>query len=189
MIEIIIDIIALATLFLSLIASISIVGFSLLLGIAPMPISKSGQAALLKNLPKIEKGEIFELGSGWGGLALRLAKHYPHLSIIGYERSFVPYWVSRLRQYLSQQKNVIFYKKNFYKVNFSSVSMAVCYLYPGAMVKLEEKFQNELLDSSFVVSFVFSLPKWSPKEVIEASDPFKSRIYFYQKPMWASLRA
>ncbi len=59
--------------------------------------------------------------------------------------------------------------------------MVVCYLYPGAMRKLKDKFEQELAPGTLVVSNTFSISGWKPINVIDTHDLYNTHIYLYEK--------
>lgn len=164
-------------LFFSLLAIISLIGFSLYTGIGPVPTS-----------PKIKKimgslalgsGEIYELGSGWGTLAFPLAKANPQAQIRGYELSPIPWLFSWFKQKIEGPSNIKFKRKDFFSLNLEGATGVVCYLYPGAMDRLKIKFESELKPGSFVLTHTFRVPGWIPTQTWIASDLFQTPIYLY----------
>jgi hypothetical protein len=161
----------------------SIVIYSFLLGISPMPSSKKAKNMMIQLLPKnIEEGVIYELGSGWGGLALLLAKHYPNLKVIGFELSPIPYLFSRFSQLILRRTNLIIERKNFYDHHFFDAKAVLCYLYPGGMKKLAPKLKRELPEKSMIISNTFALQDWEGGNAIFFVDDWSaSRIYRYNR--------
>jgi hypothetical protein len=160
----------------------SIVIYSFLLGITPMPSSKKAKKMILQLFPKnIKEGVIYELGSGWGGLALLLAKHYPHAKVIAFELSPIPYFYSRIVQFLLRRTNLTFQRKNFYGHTFSDAAAVVCYLYPGAMKRLGPKLKNELPGKSTILSNTFALAGWEGGSLFFTDDWSATRIYRYER--------
>ena len=58
---------------------------------APLPTSGAVRATLLAMLPLTVDGPVYDLGSGWGGLARALARRYPRTPVIGFEVSPLPW--------------------------------------------------------------------------------------------------
>ena len=56
----------------------------------------------------------------------------------------------------------------------------VCYLYPGAMRQLKEKFIKELKPGTMIISNTFAIPGWIPQQVWEVNDLYKTKIYRYE---------
>lgn len=150
----------------------SIVISSLRLGISPMPSSRKVRKALCKILPKEVKGTIYELGSGWGGVAFLLAKRYPEKRVVGYELSLIPYAVSKI--YTLFAPNLTIRRKNFLSEDLSDAGLTYCYLYPGAMAKLGEKWTSGVL-----ISNAFQLHNKTPNEKILLIDIFRSNLFIY----------
>lgn len=158
----------------------SIVFWSLRNGISPMPTSGKAKRRLLGALPGEVKGTIYDLGSGWGTLAIPLARHYPHCRVVGFETSFFPYWFSKVRFLFSRLPNLHLERKDFYQVPLQDAGLVVCYLYPGAMRMLSLKLAEELKPGAWVISNTFSLPGWLASDVLEAGDLYYSKIYVYR---------
>lgn len=154
--------------------------YSVLYGITPTPTSAKVKSHIFKMLPIMDRGQIVELGSGWGMLAISLARHFPHCKVIGYEISPFPYIISKMLSYYFDYPNLIFKRENFFNVSFENVSLAVCYLYPGAMEHLKEKFEKELPKNAYVISHTFAIPGWKPLCREYVDDLYGTPIYLYQ---------
>jgi Methyltransferase small domain len=157
----------------------SVLWSAIRLGIGPMPSSKATRDAILSLIERDCAGIIVELGAGWGGLALALAKHCPGASVVAIEASLFPALFCRLRFALSGQPNVAFKRADFYTVDLSRAETVVCYLFRGAMEKLEPKFSRELQAGARVISHTFSMYHRPYHKVVRASDLYASKIYLY----------
>jgi Methyltransferase small domain len=168
--------------FLVLIAAIgiSLVVWSIKNGISPMPTSPKVKAGMFSLLPADFRGKIYELGSGWGTLAIPLAKKFPLCQIVGFETSPIPFWVSKLWVKAVGFSNVTLQRRDFFSVDLSDASLVVCYLYPGAMNRLKAKFERELKPGTLVVSNTFAVPGWAFEKVLEVDDLYRTKIYFYK---------
>lgn len=162
-----------------LILLLLIVAWSLKNGIGPMPTAPKAKKVLLDHLPQSWKGTIYELGAGWGTLAFPIAKKYPNCTVVAYENSPIPYLFLRLRLLFSRSKNLEIKFQNFFLADFEDADMIVCYLYPGAMRKLKEKFEEELKHGALIVSNTFSIPGWNSFETYVVPDMYRSQIYMY----------
>lgn len=158
----------------------SIVVWSIRNGISPMPTSLKAKRKLLHCIPVELQGPVYELGSGWGTLAIPIAQKLPKCQVVGYETSPVPFFVSMVRKRLSHLNNLTLHKKDFFKESIDDAALVVCYLYPGAMRKLKKKFQNELKPGTLVISNTFAIPGWVPEKVVEVEDLYKTKIYIYR---------
>ncbi len=165
-----------------LLAFFSIIIYSLILGISPMPSSRKAKLMMIQLLPKnMEGGIIYELGSGWGGLALLLAKHYPRANVIAFELSPIPYLVSRIRQFLSKRTNLTIVRGNFYDHNLSNAKAVICYLFPDGMKKLAPKLNKELPEKCTIISNTFALREWNNSSLFFLDDWAATRIYQYYR--------
>ncbi|MCH9626521.1 MAG: hypothetical protein S4CHLAM2_01430 [Chlamydiales bacterium] len=166
------------TLFVLGTLSITVVGFSLYYGISPMPTSRKVREEMLALIP-LNKGVVYELGSGWGNLIFPLAKRFPSLQIIAVEGSWVPWLISALLVKILRYPNLTLQRKNFYSLPLDEADGVICYLYPGAMERLKVKFEKELKKSAFVISNTFALSGWTPVQVKRAKDVWRSPVYFF----------
>jgi len=160
--------------------SLSIVWSSLRTGITPVPSNRKARQAILTASEHAPEGIIVELGSGWGTLALALAKKYPLQQVIGYELSLAPWLVSLCRQKLHRLHNLSLRRKNFLTCNLADAKLLVCYLYPGGMTKLHHKLQVEKPEVDILISNTFALPNTEPEQVIRLNDLYRSPIYVYR---------
>ncbi|HEV8053089.1 MAG TPA: SAM-dependent methyltransferase [Parachlamydiaceae bacterium] len=161
---------------------LSLVAWTIINGISPMPTSAKAKSCMLSLLPPEFHGKIYELGSGWGTLLFPIARRYPDSQIIGFETSHIPFWFSSLCLKVTKCSNVKLYRKDFFSVDLSDASLVVCYLYPGAMKKLKSKFESELQPGTYVISNTFAVPGWIPEKKMDAGDLYHNNIYLYRIP-------
>ena len=138
------EIAVIALILMMVVIAILIVYWSWQNGISPMPSSLKAKRCLLSALPQPLHGKIYELGTGWGTLLFPLARQYPDCQVVGFETSPIPYLVSRIRQLYCRLPNVVLERRDFFSVLYGDADLIVCYLYPGAMRKLQIKFDREL---------------------------------------------
>jgi hypothetical protein len=168
---------------LTLCAALFIVFYTLKNGIPPMPTTRylcEQTAQIIKRYP-LQAGQIaIEAGSGWGTLALYLAKRFPHLTFIGLENSPLPLLVSKWLRHLLLRPNCRFQLQNIYDYQYEQVHLVICYLFADAMTKLGITFREQLPKEAIVVSIFFAIPDWRPTEVIHCSDLYRTPIYIYR---------
>lgn len=170
-------------------ALLSIAVYTLITGMSPMPTLPGERQLLFSLLPtadEMPEGEriIFELGAGWGSLALPLARRYPGQTVAAYERSVLPWLVCRLRKTFAAAHNLRVYRRDFFRADLSSASLVICYLSPGAMGRLRPKLEAEASSDVLVISNGFALPGWDPESVLPAPGWFGgARIYRYRVPV------
>jgi len=163
---------------LALAAMLSILVGVLRTGISPMPSSQGAIKQLLAFVPEGD-GPIFELGSGWGRLALLLARAHPKREVVCYELSTIPWLFSVLRARLSGAPNLAMRRGDFFQADLSGAQVVVCYLYPGGMTRLQPKLESELGAGAVVLSNTFAVPGWEPEQVVKLDDLYRTPVYCY----------
>lgn len=165
-------------LLLFIIVACSIVVYSLISGISPMPTSKKVREVMLDAVSDQVGGSIFELGSGWGHTALCFARKFSKSSVYAFEISPFVCFFSKIYSFI--QGNLKVYWKDFFTTSLSDASVVVCYLYPGAMKKLQNKFENELKEGTIVITNTFAIPNWVPIKIYEVDDLYRTKVYLYR---------
>ena len=162
--------------------AISIVWFTVVCGISPMPTSSRVKQVILELLKRYESGyRIHELGSGWGTLTSSISGAFPDAQITGYERSPVPFLCSVVVNKLFRRNNCRLKFKDFFGASCAEADTVVCYLCPGIMRRLKPKLENELRRGSLVVSSTFAVPGWQPIETVALNDLYHTKVYVYRK--------
>ena len=161
-------------------AGASIVWSSLRTGISPMPSSRKATRTMLTEIGTADTGPIIDTGSGWGTLVIALAKKYPQRQVIGYELSPVPWLISFIRKQTGQIHNLSLHRKDFLKADLSNATTLLCYLFPGGMISLETKLQDEQNKISLIISNTFAMPSHEPSKVIELNDIYSTPVYVYR---------
>ncbi|OSM05123.1 methyltransferase [Magnetofaba australis] len=151
-------------------------------GAPPMPSNGRMRRALLEVLPRAMSGRVVELGSGWGGLAWRLARLYPAVAVVGVECSELPWLVSWLRLKLTwrRPKHLQFLYGDFFAQDLTDAQLVVCYLNPETMSRLRPKLMAELRPGAYVACIGFALPEIPPMAVRHLDDWMQTKIYLYQ---------
>ncbi len=148
----------------------------------PMPSLPRVRAAVVDEvarLPGIRR--VVEVGSGWGGLALRIARSHPEKRVIGIEASAVPLLVSRARRAVrGAPENVEFRHADFRSMEIEPRTAYVCYLAPPAMRSVRELVENGTREGVVVVSALFAVPGWEPVNTRTACDVHATTIYVYE---------
>ncbi len=172
--------VGLAVLALVIASAGSIVWQSLRLGISPMPSSAKAVAAVCRLVPKDTTGTIAELGAGWGGLALALARRAPRAHVVAFEASWVPFAVFWLRARWARLPNLELHRANFLNRPLPpSTTWVTCYLSPGAMAALGPKFRAELAAGSRVITNTFALRGWPAAQTVHLDDWYRTKVYLY----------
>ncbi|PKI14366.1 SAM-dependent methyltransferase [Colwellia sp. 12G3] len=158
----------------------SIVFSTVKLGITPMPSSNKAYFAMMQLADETGNGTIIDLGSGWGNFVIRMAQKYPQRQIVGYELSYLPWLTSTLLKKVLGLKNLTLHRQDFYKADLSAASVLVCYLFPEAMGKINDKLRSDQADINFLISNNFALPSWQSSKTIRLDDFYKSPVYLYK---------
>lgn len=174
--------IELAAIVLTILVIVLITGYSALTGIAPLPTTAIGRGLILGALPERDGATIVEAGSGWGGLAVSIARARPGAQVIGYELSPLPWLFSRLRQLVQRTPNLRFRRQDLLQASFRGVDVVVCYLHAGAIEALEPKLRRELPEGAVLISNTFQIPGWKASEVREPPVRFDAPVYIYRIP-------
>lgn len=174
-----------------LLSVLSIVLVSWKNGISPMPASKAVRLAVAGEVDRITRyGHIMEPGSGWGTLGLAVMRRCPGVRLTGIENSSLPLWCSQLLGVLytrlhpadkrgSLLNKVHFARGDLYSCSYRDADIVLCYLFPGAMERLAEKFKRELPPGAVVISVCFSIPGRQPSRVITCRDSLRTKVYVY----------
>jgi len=150
------ELFSLLGLFVILVPCLSILVFQAITGVPPLASSANEAAEVVARLRDVgleERAIIYDLGSGWGSLAIALARAFPHARVRGIEISPLPYWVSRLRSRNIQ--NVSFQRRNFHDCDLTDAQAVTCYLMMKPMPALADMLDRMLKPGTPVVSIMF----------------------------------
>ena len=161
---------------------LALVVYALITGVAPAPTSPRVASVMLSLIPPAIEGVVYELGSGWGSLAVPLARRLPRCTVRALEISPLPWLFSRLRHAVAPLPNLSIRRADFRDVALGDAALVVCYLFPGAMANLESKLEAELKPGTYVLSNTFALPGWRPVAVRRADDLHATTVYLYRMP-------
>lgn len=167
------------TLIVLIAAGVLILAYTLRTGVPPMPTNPATRTAMLALLPARIDGTIYDLGSGWGGLAIALARRYPDNPVVGIELSPLPYAFARLRLRLRPRPNLSFRRRDFLGEPLADAGAAVCYLMMGMMRALGPKLTAELRPGTVVVCNSFALRDWKPETTLVVPEAGNVWVYRY----------
>lgn len=161
-------------------------------GISPMPASKAVRLAVAGEVNRIPGyANILEAGSGWGTLGLEVIRRCPGKRLTGIENSRIPLWFSQLFTILYSRflqaeggrsvvrSKIHFIKGDLYRASYTDADIVLCYLFPGAMERLAEKFRQELPPGAVVISVCFALPDKQPVRILTCQDRLRTKVYVY----------
>lgn len=155
---------------------------TLVFGAPPTPSSRAVRHCVRDMLAglNLPEGAVYDLGSGWGGMARMLAKHYSERQVIGIERSFLPWLVSFLVQKTVGPGNLRFQLGDFRRMELSNAGAIVCYLGPDLSSSVEDTVHATGTTRCLIVSCFFALNGLTLVEKRTARDLYRTPVYIYQ---------
>ena len=129
----------------------------------------------------LKSGDTFcEIGSGDGRVSLYMAKRFPKSRIIGVEISFVLFITSIVRKRFQKNKNIKFFRCDFYSFDISSVDVVYVFATPHSSGKLSKHLYKKMKNGSRVISYNFELPfDRSVERWIDEVDDDGMKLYVY----------
>lgn len=121
--------------------------------------------AVAVQLPPDRPLRFIDIGSGFGGLVLYLAKIRRDSLFSGIELAPLPWLVSQLRVRL-QRSHGQFLRGDYMLLTFSGYDVVFAYLSPAAMTALWEKAHTEMRPGSLLLSYEFLIPGHAPDLII-----------------------
>jgi hypothetical protein len=128
---------------------------------------------VLELLPKKESIKFVDIGSGLGGLLLRLSRVRTESNFIGIEIAPLPWIISYFRSLILRSK-VQFFLGNYEEMDFVDYDVVFAYLSPVVMPGLWAKVKSEMRPGSMLLSYEFIIPGVEPDLClnIAENDPF-----------------
>lgn len=151
-------------------------------GSVPMPSSRSVHRAVVAEVARYPHARVVDLGSGWGGLALAVARACPERTVVGIEASRLPLLVSRLRAAARQRASgtVTFRRGDFRTEAPRGDTIYLCYLAPESMRAVADLLARAPRPGSVLISVHFGLRGHEPVRIIRAADLHRTEILVYE---------
>jgi tRNA A58 N-methylase Trm61 len=144
-----------------------------------LPVFKKDLDRILKLANISDTDTVYDLGSGDGRVVAALA-HNSGAHIVGYEISLLLYVWSRMKLlFCGLRTRVEIRYADFLKRDLSQATVIFFFLTPMATKKLAPKFRKELKKGTRIISYSFSLPDWTPRQV-ERRTPTSIPIFYYE---------
>lgn len=124
---------------------------------------------LAKYFPEGQSIHFIDVGSGLGGLLIKLSKLKKNAYFYGIEIAPLTWLLSYLRGMFSGS-NVKFQLGNLEKLDLSAFDIVFCYLSPAAMPLMWEKMQLEMKKGSILFSYEFIIADATPDILIEIEE-------------------
>jgi hypothetical protein len=139
--------------------------YAILKGAPYYPSSGKAQAQMLEEILKQENPKVVELGAGDGRLAIRIARK--GIPVTAIEINPILSVMIRLLAVITRTKGLRVINSDFLRCDLSEYNVAVAYLYPGIMQKLEPKLFSEMKPGSLIISNTFAIKSREPIKRIE----------------------
>lgn len=119
-------------------------------------------------LPKGRPLRIIDVGSGFGGMVIYLARMRPESEVVGVELAPLPWICSRLRGRVSGSGG-LFVRRDYYRVDFREFDVVFAYLSPAAMPALWRKAHTEMRKGTLLLSYEFAISGVEPTMVVQSA--------------------
>lgn len=177
----------LLVLLIILLAALTLVWSTVRTGMSPMPSSRAARAGILAALAYIDtdhhQGAIVDLGSGWGDLAIAVARRYPGRRVRGYELAWLPWLVSVVLARLLRLTNLTFVRGDYLlaveRGELNDMQTALTYLHGPGMVRLQAALEEQPGQLCWLISNNFAMPGWQPEQQWQLQDFYRSPLYLY----------
>lgn len=135
---------------------LSLLAYYMRTGAPPVP-ARAGEAAqvvaLLERASLGPTPRVYDLGCGWGSLAVHLARALPGAEIIGLELSPLPWAVAKLRSLWHQ--NLTVRRADFQRFDLRDADAVTAYLMIRPMPPLARQLDRQLRPGTPVVTLTF----------------------------------
>jgi len=136
--------------------------YSVVRAISWVPMWSKDLERFLK-LANIKPGDkVYDLGCGDGKLLFAAAGRGAKAE--GFEISFLPYIIAKVRQLFEKNKVSIKFR-DFWLVNLKDANVVFFFLIPRIYPKLKEKLQRELKPGTKVIAYVWPFTDWEPEQI------------------------
>jgi len=176
-------VLALTALAVTALGALVTIGFQLRTGVAPVPAGRAERAdvvALMRRAGLAGAPRIYELGSGWGDLALSLARAFPEAQVVGVELSPLPWAVARLRA--RGQPNLEIRRGDLFALDLRDADAVTCHLMMRPMGRLAEKLDRQLRPGTPVAALSFWFRGRAPAATLQSSLGLRGAVALYRWP-------
>ncbi|MFL9814338.1 class I SAM-dependent methyltransferase [Stutzerimonas sp. VN223-3] len=147
-----------------------------------VPLYLTGTAVekrLIQRLAQLPDGFRFiDLGSGFGGTLLRLARAYPEGRFVGVETAPLTFALCWLRCLF--QRNCQVRYRSLWRVSLAEYDVAYCFLSPAPMPALWQKACTEMRSGALLISNSFEVPGVEAQEILPVDDWRHSRLLVWR---------
>jgi hypothetical protein len=129
------------------------------------PSGKAVRGAVAALLPAAGNPRAIDIGSGFGGLVMGLARMRPDALVEGIELAPLPWFASRLVAAITRSR-ARFRRGDYERLDFGGYDLVFAYLSPAAMEDLWRKAHREMRPGSRLASYEFVMTGRAPDQVI-----------------------
>lgn len=133
------------------------------------PSSSAAWQAVTALLPKGQRLRVIDIGSGFGGLVMHLARERPESEILGIELAPLPWLCSVVRARLDGSAGR-FVRGDYEALDFGEYDVVFAYLSPAAMPRLWAKACAEMRPGTLLLSHEFNMPGIDPDIVVHPTE-------------------
>ena len=142
------------------------------------PTSQLMYQAVNQQLPKNQAFHFIDLGCGYAGLLLFLAKIHPQATFEGIEVAPLPALLARIRALICGCSNLKIKWGSFWKINFAKYNYIYAFLAPDPMPQLWQKVSTERQQGVLLVNS-FPVPAKAQEE-IQVADERNCKLFIYK---------
>jgi hypothetical protein len=123
-------------------------------------------------------GRMADLGSGWGGMVLNLAKQMPEWQIDGVEQSPTPWVIANCRSTGKTYGNYRFFISPIQKFFLKNYDVIYVNLPRETLIQILPRLVRALQDDTLILSYPHPLPRLPTRDHIAIDD--RHRVYMYR---------
>ncbi len=138
------------------------------------------QQAVADLTPDVAGARIVDLGCGFGGVVLAVARARPGADVLGVETAPLSWLISLLRVRLSGLANARIEFRGIWNTDLGDVDFVYAFLSPAPMARLYAKVRAEMKPGTVFVSNSFEVPDEDPDEVLELDDRRRTRLLVWR---------
>lgn len=144
-----------------------------------MPSTPNTRKAIIQDIQSLKGNchelNIYDCGSGWGGLCRKICQTFPAAHVMGIEISPIPFLVSYLNPFRKYQIK----RDNLFQINLSQANILIFYLSPYHMDMLVPKLSKEVKKGTIIYSQGFPIKGWNTSKELDISYSLEKKLYRY----------
>jgi SAM-dependent methyltransferase len=144
------------------------------------PSGRAVRTAVAQLLPPGGSPRMIDIGCGFGGLVLELARTRPDARVEGIELAPLPWLACRLRAAVAGSR-AHFIRGDYEGLDFGRYDLVFAYLSPAAMSALWRKARREMRPGSMLASYEFVIAERAPDRVVVPEGTSRS-LYIWHFP-------